>query len=219
MRPQLALVGLVALLAACSPVVGVLDAEGDGGAGDALAGDVAALDAFESGGDSALVVDAPAGDAAAEASAPRICANDGDCGDSDPCTMRERCDPATRTCTSSRLDGDGDGYVPIVCGGDDCDDGDARVHPIQYPHCALRGSTATDTNCNGIADSTEPGQVMQRCLYDFFRLTEREAPDGGRWEPAECVAAGSSAGCRACSGRYCICWDSGQMTSRACSRM
>jgi hypothetical protein len=56
-----------------------------------------------------------------------VCAQDADCVDRDPCTTRERCNPATRTCEHERLDGDGDGIIPTVCGGADCNDDDTSI--------------------------------------------------------------------------------------------
>lgn len=191
MRSQLALVGLVGLIAACSPAVGVLDAEGDGGAGDAMAGDVAALDAFEGGGDSALVVDVlPAGDVAAEASADAA--------------------PDTLSCAT---DNDRDGHVSRACGGDDCDDANARVHPGQLPHCDPR---LVDSDCNGTPDAMEEESRNDRC--------DDEAETRGMRFPAytiACAATDTPPSCRSCrpGTNECVCWASGEMTSRACSRM
>lgn len=55
-------------------------------------------------------------------STTRSCATSDDCVDDDACTAAERCEPSSRTCVSEPLDGDGDGYPPLVCGGTDCDD-------------------------------------------------------------------------------------------------
>ena len=49
--------------------------------------------------------------------------------------------------TAQPVDADGDGYDAIVDGGDDCDDGDATVHPGATEHCNL-----ADDNCDGTAD-------------------------------------------------------------------
>lgn len=80
-------------------------------------------------------------------SAGRACATDGDCRDEDPCTVMERCDPASRTCRHSTLDGDRDGYPPTSCGGRDCDDNDPQRRPGVLDRC-----NRVDDNCNGQAD-------------------------------------------------------------------
>jgi len=79
--------------------------------------------------------------------AGRICGRDADCTDTDPCTMGEHCDTASRVCLSEVLDGDGDGVPPRVCGGSDCDDGQADVHPGAAERCNGR-----DDNCDGTVD-------------------------------------------------------------------
>lgn len=75
---------------------------------------------------------------------PRACATTSDCADTDACTTNERCDPATRVCTSLPLDGDRDGFAPLICGGTDCDDsaegtrcgdvdgGSPSVDPVEF---------------------------------------------------------------------------------------
>jgi hypothetical protein len=61
--------------------------------------------------------------ACAASHAPPIpCARHGDCVDDDPCTTDGRCDSASSTCTFRETDDDGDGLVPVACGGGDCDD-------------------------------------------------------------------------------------------------
>ncbi|MCB9678501.1 MAG: putative metal-binding motif-containing protein [Alphaproteobacteria bacterium] len=45
------------------------------------------------------------------------------------------------------LDADGDGYIGTLAGGDDCDDGDASVHPGAPDAC-----NGFDDDCNGTAD-------------------------------------------------------------------
>lgn len=87
--------------------------------------------------------------------ASTICATSADCADDDPCTQRERCDPATRTCQSSRLDGDDDGDPPIVCGGGDCDDGNRFVSSLAAERC-----NGVDNDCDGVSDE---GTDLELC--------------------------------------------------------
>lgn len=82
----------------------------------------------------------------------RACGGDSDCADMDPCTRMERCDAASRTCRSEPLDGDMDGYPPLVCGGSDCDDADPLVHPAASERCNAR-----DDNCDGRVDELPAG--------------------------------------------------------------
>lgn len=75
------------------------------------------------------------------------CGTDADCADMDPCTVAERCDPASRRCESHVLDGDGDGIPPVSCGGGDCNDNNPFVRPGVPEACDGR-----DQNCNGQID-------------------------------------------------------------------
>lgn len=77
----------------------------------------------------------------------RACADDTDCEDEDACTVNERCNRAARACVVDPLDGDADGVLPGVCGGGDCDDDDAAVHPTARERC-----NGADDDCDGIAD-------------------------------------------------------------------
>jgi alpha-tubulin suppressor-like RCC1 family protein len=49
------------------------------------------------------------------------------------------------------LDADGDGHLPPVCGGDDCDDSDPTTYPGAYDVC-----DGADNDCDGIADRDSP---------------------------------------------------------------
>jgi hypothetical protein len=86
----------------------------------------------------------------------RVCAVDDDCADEDPCTTRERCDSASRVCTSLPLDGDGDERPAIVCGGNDCDDGNSRVYPGATEFC-----NEIDDNCNDRVDEAPACWAIQ----------------------------------------------------------
>jgi hypothetical protein len=66
---------------------------------------------------------------------------------SDPCKANIFCDPASSLCMFSKLDKDGDGDPPVVCGGHDCDDGDPLTHPGAAEIC-----DGKDNDCNGVID-------------------------------------------------------------------
>lgn len=53
--------------------------------------------------------------------------------------------------SAALADADGDGYSAVLDGGDDCDDGDALVHPGADELCNL-----ADDNCDGTADEGCP---------------------------------------------------------------
>ncbi len=148
--------------------------------------------------------------------APRICFEDGECADRDPCTMRERCDPTTHSCVVAPLDSDGDGYLPAVCGGADCNDITPSVHPGQLPSC---GTGATlDLNCNGTPDRMEPlADRNQRCVQETSAMLVALRRDAGLMRPsmpATCAPTPSGMGehCKVCwftDGRLrteCACW-------------
>ncbi len=81
-------------------------------------------------------------------------------------------DSATDTATG--VDRDGDGFFAITTGGDDCDDGNAAVHPGATEACNLR-----DDNCDGAIDEGCPET-----------LDPGASTDGISWS---CAAVGSSA--------------------------
>jgi hypothetical protein len=90
-------------------------------------------------------------------SAP-ACASDAQCKDlwkNEPCKGNVRCDSASSVCLFDVLDKDGDKHPPPVCGGDDCDDGDAKQHPGNAEAC-----DGKDNNCNGEIDEKAKCMVM-----------------------------------------------------------
>ncbi len=97
-----------------------------------------------------------------------VCAKDGErftcrtlpitCDDGDQCTL-DRCDSAAGGCVHERaVDADHDGFigkapdgVPAECGGSDCNDTDASVHPGAVETC-----DGVDNDCNGSVDDGVP---------------------------------------------------------------
>ena len=77
-----------------------------------------------------------------------ICSSSTDCVDTDPCTVNERCITATATCARDFLDSDGDGEVPLVCGGTDCDDSRPDVGATSPEIC-----DGADNDCDEIVDT------------------------------------------------------------------
>lgn len=55
------------------------------------------------------------------------------------------------TASPAGTDGDDDGYVAILDGGDDCDDANESIHPDATEICNL-----VDDNCDGTADEGCP---------------------------------------------------------------
>jgi hypothetical protein len=85
-----------------------------------------------------------------------------DCDDGDPCSV-DRCDGTAGGCVHERpADADHDGFVgkapdgaPAACGGQDCDDTDANVHPGATELC-----DGKDDDCNGAIDEGFPLHVF-----------------------------------------------------------
>ncbi len=82
---------------------------------------------------------------------------DGDCDDASaeayPGSL-ELCDGIDNDCdgTVDDVDDDGDGFSPADCGGEDCDDGDAAVHPDADEDCF----DEMDNDCDGAIDEDDP---------------------------------------------------------------
>jgi hypothetical protein len=83
------------------------------------------------------------------------CTSGTPCSDADDCPVPDacvipRCVAATRTCSYGWLDGDHDGHVPIICGGDDCDDSRFFVYPGNGLEDQCNGA---DDDCDGTVDN------------------------------------------------------------------
>jgi hypothetical protein len=92
--------------------------------------------------------------------ASEICCGDtihtGDCCDSSDCAGGQEC--TDHLCTDSsdcETDGDGDGHYDASCGGDDCNDADASIHPGAAEVC----DDHADNDCDGLED----GEDQETC--------------------------------------------------------
>jgi hypothetical protein len=77
------------------------------------------------------------------------------CDDGNPCTVNDTC--FAGACTGAPVDADGDGYVDAECGGDDCDDSLAGVHPgaREGPSSDPSCEDGADNDCDGDTDTEE----------------------------------------------------------------
>lgn len=150
----------------------------------------------------------------------RACGTDADCADEDPCTVDEHCDPSASTCVVEPLDRDGDGDLPRVCGGGDCDDSRASVYDGAPELC-----DRIDNDCDGTIDdgldapicaycqarsSCEPGYTATACYVDGTRLVDfLECVNRGEVSVAigECADAGCAdqTACRRTAIAMCMC--------------
>jgi len=82
----------------------------------------------------------------------RLCVTDGELI-SEPDLVRVR--GLSRPCP---YDDDGDGHLPEVCGGDDCDDGNENINPdvFEGPEGAAVCSDGIDNDCDGLTDDDDP---------------------------------------------------------------
>lgn len=92
---------------------------------------------------------------------------------SDPCVTAP-CDETARGCVLAATDADEDGHVPTACGGDDCDDGRAEVHPGAEEACDY-----LDNDCDGTVDEGLAYEAVTAPL-------DLSSPQGnGRWPDIE----------------------------------
>ena len=77
--------------------------------------------------------------------------------DTSPCTDNDDVCTLGDTCQSGacvpgpKPDADKDGYIPTACGGNDCDDTSAAIHPGADEWC---DDATVDDNCDGTTDAT-----------------------------------------------------------------
>ena len=76
----------------------------------------------------------------------------------DACKTNIACDPVSSQCTWKPLDKDGDGHAPIVCGGGDCNDGDAAILPNAAELC-----DGKDNDCDGLTDNGATCDGLYAC--------------------------------------------------------
>jgi hypothetical protein len=82
------------------------------------------------------------------------------CDDGDDCTIGS-CSEEAGGCVALLRDGDGDGFGDEACGGDDCDDAEADIHPGAPEGCG----EGEDRDCSGTPDLDDDGDgyLDSRC--------------------------------------------------------
>ena len=126
--------------------------------------------------------DAPGAWCAAQSAVPAGCGDRGTPG------------AANDACPAACPDADGDGHPAAACGGDDCDDTRAEVHPGAAEAC-LGG---LNEDCDGLTDADDPDcQGSARC--GDGALQAGEACDDGNTAPGD----GCSDGCQVEDGWAC----------------
>lgn len=96
----------------------------------------------------------------------------GPCDDGDPCTVNDAC--FLGVCSGDPLDADLDGYVDAGCGGEDCDDTLAGVHPgaREGPPADFSCRDGVDNDCDGEMDA---GELACQGDNQVIRLTIDES--------------------------------------------
>lgn len=96
---------------------------------------------------------------------------------------------------ASECDCDGDGYESIACGGDDCDDQDARVHPGQTEYFAEPSENPEvgfDYDCSGTLER-DPNHKKVSCgVLDLLLCKDNE---GFKNDPPPCGESGAWGRC------------------------
>ena len=82
------------------------------------------------------------------------------CDDGNFCTV-DQC--SGWLCVNPLKDGDGDGFIDLVCGGNDCNDSNNKVYPGAAEQCA----DGLDNDCNGLSDcGDQPCFGSPQCACD-----------------------------------------------------
>ena len=76
-------------------------------------------------------------------------------------TATDTSDTASPHPTDIAVDADADGYLNILTGGDDCNDGNATVHPGATEVC-----DGIDNDCDRLEDDDDPGITDQPTEYE-----------------------------------------------------
>ena len=93
------------------------------------------------------------------------------CEDGDPCTMEDTCDHGV--CSGAPRDLDFDGFVDLLCGGDDCDDDDEATHPGAEEIC-----DGSDNDCDGLTDINGEDLCSYHAICHRGVMTECPATSG-----------------------------------------
>lgn len=115
------------------------------------------------------------------------CENDIDCDAvfiDHPCIATTYCKPETKTCSFWLLDGDADGHPPLSCGGDDCNDDEAKMHPGLPEIC-----DGLDNDCEGTVDVALEIDFSRpvtcgTCDHNCYVLLLNNDPDSIGCEPS-----------------------------------
>lgn len=83
------------------------------------------------------------------------------CSDGDACTTADSC--VNGACKGALIDQDGDGFAPVACGANDCNDKNASVHPGAPETCT---PTGVDEDCDGETDESCDGTNAVGCDQD-----------------------------------------------------
>lgn len=141
------------------------------------------------------------------------CATTDQCVESlkgDACKTNIKCDPKSSVCLFDILDKDADKHPPIACGGDDCDDSNASVHPGATESC-----NGEDDDCDGAVDNeatcpNDPDKLQECADMHLCQCkTENSCPSGcvnKQTDPANCGQCGNACVASAnCTDGKCVC--------------
>jgi len=116
--------------------------------------------------------------------------------------------PATTSVETGSCDVDGDGYLPLSCGGLDCDDTNPGIHPGADELC----ENGTDENCNGSYSEGCPSRYFS-CMAESLLATQQTLScNFGELLPVDAIRV--SVGCNdGETGAYTVSFDTGSETS------